>query len=278
MIGIVKRATARLWQTLRRRGSAMTNDRHVAEVEAETRTFIEKTYALDIEILDNLSSEISIGCSLIAGNDHDRGVGFLHLVLFNRALNALRRAREDIVTGYAAQGLTMARSAYEDWGTICYTDRHPEIVNAWLQHLLPGIPETNTPPPTNAMIWNDLKPEIGDEAGTLYGLLCEFSHPRTQGFAWLVRYDSGAWQFTVGPQTDETQVITAIHNTMLVAGVLASRVPGLQEKLIGEPDKEWWNRIWPIMEASRKRAAENNARLWELYGFDPSTLELPSPE
>src|SRR4051812_13887894 len=108
-------------------------DKHVNEVEAEARAYVEKTYAIDVGLIDELMSEISIGCSLISGKDHDRDVGFLHLLLFSRAINALRRAREDIVTGYAAQGLTMARSAYEDWGTICYTDKKPDTASLWIQ-------------------------------------------------------------------------------------------------------------------------------------------------
>jgi hypothetical protein len=256
----------------------MNNDKHITEVEAEARAYIEKKYEIDLALLDELMGEISIGCSLVTGNDHDRGVGFLHLVSFSRAINALRRAREDVATGYSAQALTMTRSAYEDWGVICYTDRHPEIVNTWLQHLLPGIPETKTAPPSRADIWNDLKPTMGDEVGALYGMLCGFSHPDVIGFAWLISYKEGSWEFTVGPQTDELQVLTAIHHMMLVTSVLASRVPGLQQRLIGKGDEEWWSRIWPLMEASRKRAEANNACLSELLGYDPSKIEMLPPK
>ncbi len=249
----------------------MNNDRHVTEVEAEARAYIEKTYEIDFVLLDELIGEISLGCSVVSGNDHDRGVGFLHLVSFNRAINALRRAREDIATGYSAQALTMTRSAYEDFGVICYTDRHPEIVNTWLQHLLPGIQETKTAPPTRAMIWNDLKPTMGDEVGALYGMLCDFSHPDAIGFAWLISYEEGSWQFTVGPQIDEIQVLSALHHTILVASALAGRVADLQERLIGERDKEWWRRIASlIMEVTPKIANKNRARLVELFGFDSS--------
>jgi len=255
----------------------MNSDRHVTEVEAEARAYIEEKYEIDLALLDELIGEISLGCSVVSGNDHDRGVGFLHLVSFNRAINALRRAREDIATGYSAQALTMTRSAYEDYGVICYTDRHPEIVDTWLQHLLPGIEETNTPPPKRSEIWNDLKPTMGDEIGALYGMLCGFSHPDVIGFAWLISYKEGTWQFTVGPQTDELQVLSALHHTILVASVLAWRVADLQERLLGERDNDWWRRIAPLLMGTAPKVADKNrARLVELLGYDPAVVAASS--
>lgn len=120
---------------------------------------------------------------------------------------------------------------------------------------------------------------MGEEVGRLYGMLCGFSHPDAIGFAWLISYEEGSWQFTVGPQIDEIQVLSALHYTILVASVLASRVADLQERLIGERDKEWWRRICPlIMEETPKIMDKNRARFVELFGFDPWAVDESSEQ
>ncbi len=81
------------------------------------------------------------------------------------------------------------------------------------------------------------------------------------------------------PQIDEIQVLSALHHTIQIASVLASRVADLQERLLGERNMEWWRRVGPlIMETKPKIDAKNRTRLTELFGFEPLAVATPPSE
>lgn len=96
----------------------------------------------EVETFDALLFHINHGCGLLTNTDHDRGLNFLHLLILNRSFNSLHRARADLLAGYPAPCLTLARAAFEDWGTMRFSAQHHEVIRLYLQQILPEYPAT----------------------------------------------------------------------------------------------------------------------------------------
>jgi len=208
-------------------------------LEAAVRAQTTADLTNELDLYERLVFHINHGVAELTNHDHDRAVQFLHGLLLNRAFNALWRAKEELLLGYPALALTLARSGFEDWGTLRYTRRHSERLGDWLQGLY-NYPKTGVRPPTFAAMWDVLVEEVGDVSKTFYGVLCEFAHPRALGFSWLVEIDEVHSHFRVGPWYDADFARMALHNMMLVATLVLGATDELRESMLGaDATGEW---------------------------------------
>jgi hypothetical protein len=191
----------------------------------------------EIRLLDDILLHMNHGIVPLSGVTNDRGLDFLAMLLLHRAFGSLWRAREDAVCGYPVQSLTLCRAALEDWGTLCYIERHPETRNLWLRDVLEEI-EASGREPRFKDIWSDLG-KLGERPDEAYGVLSLFSHPRGRGLPWLYHADAKTTYFHVGGRFDQHDLSVCLYFLVTVAQPFLERIAQLQFRVLGDAVLEW---------------------------------------
>jgi hypothetical protein len=191
----------------------------------------------EITLLDDLILHINNGLARLSGLPNDRGLNFLAMLLANRAFGSLWRAREDAVCGYPVQSLTLCRAALEDWGTLFHVERHPGTANLWLQDVLAEVEPCGRPPRFKD-IWNGLE-NLGQKADEAYGVLSQFSHPRSGGLPWLYDWDRDKVRFHTGGHFDKRNLEVCLYFSTIVAQLFLERIAQLQFRVLGNAVSKW---------------------------------------
>jgi len=194
----------------------------------------------EIALFDGILVHVNHGIHPLSGKAHDRGLNFLALLLISRAFGSLWRAREDAVCGYPVQCLTLCRSALEDWGTVLYVERHPDLRGLWLRGVLEEV-QTAGKLPRFKDIWADLG-QLGQRAEEAYGVLSLFSHPRDRGLPWLYHWDPETTYLHVGGHFDQRDLTVCLYFLIVVAQMFLERAAQLQFRVVGDVDAEWVRR------------------------------------
>ena len=122
------------------------------EFDASVRKQSYAAMASPLQVLDSLILHINHGLALLSGTKHDRGLNFLIGILLNRAFSSLWRAREDAVTGYIAESLTLCRAALEHWTAAKWVEVNPDKKDRWLYAIVEEVDQPKEwAPLTNAM-------------------------------------------------------------------------------------------------------------------------------
>jgi hypothetical protein len=191
----------------------------------------------EIALLDDILLHMNHGLVPLSGTGNDRRLNFLAGLLLHRAFGSLWRAREDAVCGYPVQTLTLCRAALEDWGTLCYVERHPDDVGLWLRGVLPEI-QASGRPPKFSQIWNELG-DLGEIANEAYRVLSKFAHPRDTGLPWLFHADVGKVYFHTGGHFDESGLRMCLYFLVVVAQPFLERIAQLQSRVLGDAIVAW---------------------------------------
>ena len=192
----------------------------------------------EIRLLEDILLHMNHGMTPLSGVSNDRGLNFLAILLLHRAFGSLWRAREDAICGYPVQSLSLCRSALEDWGTLCYVERHPEKGNLWLRDVLEEV-EASGREPKFSEIWKDLgdlRQKIAEKA---YSILSLFAHPRGVGLPWLYHWDAGKTYFHMGGYFDRRALEMCLYFLVIVAQPLLERTAQLQSRVLGDAIPEW---------------------------------------
>jgi hypothetical protein len=193
-----------------------------------------------IRLLDDILLHMNHGMAPLSGVTNDRGLDFLAMLLLHRAFGSLWRAREDAVCGYPVQSFVLSRAALEDWGTLCYVERHPETRELWLRDVLDEV-EASGREPRFKEIWRDLGP-LGERADEAYSVLSLFAHPRGRGLPWLYHWDATKTYFHVGGHFDRRALDMCLYFLVTVAQPLLERIAQLQFRVLGDAILEWVQR------------------------------------
>ena len=178
------------------------SENNLEDVDLAVRNQSYSAMAPDIQVLDDLIHHINQGLSQLSGHDHDRGLNLLTAILLNRAYNSLWRAREDAVLGYAAESLTLCRTALEHWTAARWVELHPEKRDCWLWAIVEEVEQPEHWPPTT----NEMRKALGEVGTTpleMYGVLSKFAHPKSVGLRWMIHYDPESTHFHAGGHFDE---------------------------------------------------------------------------
>jgi hypothetical protein len=200
--------------------------------------------AEEIRNLDDLILHMNHGKARLTGTKHDRGLNFLVGLLLGRAFNSLWRARDDAVSGYQAESLTLCRSALEHWAAARWVEFHPDYVDRWLWAILPEVREPTDPkewpPATDAML-RDLA-EIGAAPLAMYDILSKFAHPRSIGLSWMIHFDPESTYFHAGGYFDQRGLRMCLYFLIGVAQACLEPIARLQNRMLGGPDADWVER------------------------------------
>ena len=192
----------------------------------------------EIELLDRLIVHINHGKALLTGHQHDRGLNFLIGLLLSRAFNSLWRAREDAVCGYAAESLTLCRSALEHWATARWVELHPRTRNRWLWTVLEEVEQPAKRPPSTDQILKELG-DRGETPREMYNWLSKFAHPKSLGLRWMIHFDPQTTYFHAGGHFDERGLRMCLFFLVLVAQACLEPVARLQNRVLGNVDADW---------------------------------------
>jgi len=208
-------------------------------VDQEARRSSWAAMSEEIGLLDGVLLHMGQGLNRLSATPNDRGLNLLAALLLTRAFNSLWRAREDAISGYPVQSLTLCRAALEDWGTLMYVNKHPETCNIWLRGVLPDAGETGAPPHFKD-IWTDLGEDIGEPARQTYAVLSVLAHPRDEGLPWLASWDAGGALMRVGGYFDQSGLTLSLYFALIVAEALFEPIAQFQSRIFGLADRDWW--------------------------------------
>ena len=194
-----------------------------------------------IQMSDDILLHINHGMALLSGHKHDRGLNLLSFLLINHAFNSLWRAREDAVTGYPVQSLTLCRAALEDWATLRWVEIHPETADRWLWAILPELQRPKVSRPRFEKIWK----KLGDDGlipSQYYDALSKFAHPMSIGLGWLVHFDPANTYFHCGGHFDPEDLITCLSCQIELGQAFFERVAQVQFRMLGSVERSWLER------------------------------------
>lgn len=210
------------------------------QIDQQVRSASSEAMPKEIRLLDDILLHMNHGMRPLSGATNDRGLNFLAMLLLHRAFGSLWRAREDAVCGYPVQSLALCRSALEDWGTLCYVERHPEKRNVWLRDVLDEV-EASEREPKFSEIWKDLG-QLQEIAKEAYSILSLFAHPRGVGLPWLYHWDAAKTYFHVGGHFGQRPLQMCLYFLVIVAQPFLERTARLQSRVLGEAISEWVER------------------------------------
>lgn len=221
--------------------SRLTTDKPLEAQDTDVRHLSMQHLGSEIRILDDIILKINGGTAALTGYKHDRGLNFLAGLLVNKGFNSLWRAREDAVSGYPVQSLTLCRAALEDWASLYWVELHPESVDRWLWPILEGVEQPKEWPPRFKQIWDELSElgDLGKVTKAAYSILSEFAHPRGTGLRWLIHFDSESTTFHYGPHFDLHNLRACMFFLIQVAQGFLERIAQLQVRALGSVDAEW---------------------------------------
>lgn len=208
------------------------------DLDASIRRQSYSAMANEIELLGSLILHINRGLAALSGTKHDRGLNFLTGLLLNRAFNSLWRAREDAVLGYAAECLTLCRSALEHWATARWVEFHQEAVNSYLWAILAEVERPDGRLPSTDAMLKDLG-EVGEAPLAMYDILSKFAHPKSIGLSWMMHFDEHSTYFHAGGNFDERGLSTCLYFLTGVAQACLEPIARLQNRMLEEVDPEW---------------------------------------
>lgn len=209
----------------------------VSQIDEQVRSASLGAMPEEIRLVDGILWHVYEGLRPLSGAENDRGLNFLAELLLHRAFGSLWRAREDALCGYPLQSLTLCRAALEDWGTLCYIERHPDEIGLWLRGILPEI-EASGRPPRFSDIWNELG-ELGEVVTEAYSALSKFAHPRDSGLRWLFHADVEKVYFHTAGHFDEGGLRMCLYFLVIVAQLFLERTAQLQSRVLGNAIPEW---------------------------------------
>lgn len=225
----------------------------------------------EIQLLDELILLMNNGTALLSGTDHDRGLNFLAGVLIGRAFNSLWRAREDLLSGYPVQCMTLCRAALEDWATLIWVEIHPKNVNMFLWAIYEDQYERPKHfPPKFEAIWKELG-DLGKIPAVMYDTLSKFAHPKSIGLRWMVGFDEKNTTFHYGPQFDLFYLKIGLFNLIQVTQAFGERIARLQDRMLGKVDQPWLE----IGRALSARAIGTIDQMYKDFGAGLTANETP---
>jgi hypothetical protein len=207
-------------------------------LDGEVRRQSYSAMRAEIDLLDDLILHINHGKALLTGYQHDRGLDFLMGLLLSRAFNSLWRAREDAVCGYAAECLTLCRSALEHWATARWVELHPETRDRWLWAIVAEVEQPAEWPPSTDQMLKDLG-DLGKTARQMYDVLSKFAHPKSIGLRWIIHFDPHSTYFHAGGYFDEHGLRICLYFLVGVAQACFEPIARLQNRMLGSVDAGW---------------------------------------
>lgn len=208
------------------------------KLDASIRSQSMVAASAEIEILDNLILHINHGTAMLSGTKHDRGLSLLLGIFLNRAFNSLWRAREDAVTGYTAESLTLCRAALEHWTAASWVELNPDTTDRWLWAIVEEVDQPEEWPPTTNEMLKDLG-ELGEAPVELYDMLSKYAHPKGLGLRSLIHFDTESTYFHAGGHFDEGSLKLCLYFLIGVAQACLEPVARLQSRMLSEADPGW---------------------------------------
>jgi len=215
-------------------------DSVLEQIDQQVRSASLAAMPEEIRLLDDILLHMNHGMVPFSGVSNDRGLNLLPVLLLHRAFGSLWRARESTICGYPIQSLTLCRTALEDWGTLCYVQRHPERRNLWLRDVFEEVGDPGQAPSFRD-IWDDLG-ELGQAAKRAYSILSLFAHPRGRGFRWLYHSDAETVYFHTGGYFDQRALERCLFTIIPVAQSFLEPIRELQCRVLGDANPEWVRR------------------------------------
>ncbi len=219
----------------------MAENDSVESLDQTVRSQSQTAMRADISLLDDMLLHLNHGMSPLTGKIQDRSLNFLVSLLLVRTFNSLWRAREDALTGYPVQSMTLCRSALEDWVTACHVEKHPDRSDRWLAGILPESAQAKAPIDFKTM-FAEVEGEIGAKAREMYDVLNKFAHPNGGGMQWLMHWDPESTYLHFGGHFDRRALRFSLYFLLTQAQMAMERVAQLQYRVMGEVDADWLSR------------------------------------